>query len=184
MLPARERVLIILGALLNLCFLQRVGSTQSGLFKRVYDPMHPGNSNTKPGPKATVKNVHCGNEFASYASKDSKTVSCMDYGAKKYNCDLSQCHGGAQTDTPKSSPINLQLYFENCQALGVAGTEKSTFLVYAYSYLARNKDGHLVANGFAVGDSTESVHQFKCPWKDRTDRNNMRVWCDKCSELV
>ncbi|KAI9627230.1 hypothetical protein H4Q26_017462 [Puccinia striiformis f. sp. tritici PST-130] len=165
----------ILGALLILWFSRFTESTHPVLIKRVSDP----SAIPPPPPAPVVKtNIHCGDEFASYKPNDPLLRSCTDYGLVKYSCDTSQCHAGEQGDDAHSGSIDQQLYFKGCHKLGDRG--KMTYLVYAISYLARNKKGYLIAIGFAVGDPLEMVYNFKCPWNGNGDRNNRRVWCDKC----
>ncbi|POW07469.1 hypothetical protein PSTT_08273, partial [Puccinia striiformis] len=174
MLP-HDRAIMILGALLILWFSRFTESTHPVLIKRVSDP----SAIPPPPPAPVVKtNIHCGDEFASYKPNDPLLRSCTDYGLVKYSCDTSQCHAGEQGDDAHSGSIDQQLYFKGCHKLGDRG--KMTYLVYAISYLARNKKGYLIAIGFAVGDPLEMVYNFKCPWNGNGDRNNRRVWCDKC----
>ncbi|KNZ60423.1 hypothetical protein VP01_1556g3 [Puccinia sorghi] len=174
----RSRAVSILGALLNLCFLTLAHSSELRLVKRVYDPMAPQGQPTKPSLKTTAKtttdmNIHCGNEFGSYKPGKGQ-MSCMDYASKKYNCDSTQCHTGQQTDTPVTKP--------RCHQLGAS--DGRTYLVYAYSYQARNLQGNLIATGFAVGDPTETVYEFSCAWKERLDHNNQRVWKPRACNIA
>ncbi|EFP84558.2 uncharacterized protein PGTG_10717 [Puccinia graminis f. sp. tritici CRL 75-36-700-3] len=172
---SHDRAIVILEALLAFWFFQLAGSTQPELVKRVSDPMAIPDPPQKP---VVWTNIHCGDEFGSYRPADPLLRSCTDYGLRKYSCDTSQCHMGTAYDSPKTGPLNQLLYFRGCHKLGTK--DQTTYLVYAYSYLARNKKGFLIALGFAIGDMTETVYSFKCPWDDNSARNNRRVWCDKC----
>ncbi|KAI9609844.1 hypothetical protein H4Q26_006833 [Puccinia striiformis f. sp. tritici PST-130] len=143
MLP-HDRAITILGALLILWFSRFTESTHPALIKRVSDP----SAIPPPPPAPVVKtNIHCGDEFASYKPNDPLLRSCTDYGLVKYSCDTSQCHAGEQGDDAHSG--------SRIHKLGDRG--KMTYLVYAISYLARNKKGYLIAIGFAVGDPLEMV---------------------------
>ena len=174
------RAIMIFGALLTSWFFQLVESTHPVLIKRVYDPMNISGPPATPGPdpaQLVWTNIHCTNEFGSY-SNDPRQSSCTDSSLIKYSCATSQCHMGTAYDTPKTRPLNERLFFRGCQRVGVK--EKTTYLVYAISYVLRDEKGFLTAVGFAVGDMTETTYHFKCPWKEDAHLNTRRVWCDSC----